>query len=93
MKLTDYPQVVGKYGDRYPMRIILSVEPERLDTMARLGAIREFMAERYPQMPFYEELSEHFEMSLFKSFMLFLICASQTKCSTALRMTNCSSGT
>lgn len=68
MNLTDYPQVIGKDGDRYPMRIILSVEPDRPDTIVRLGAIREFMADRYPQMPFHEELSEHFEMSLFKKF-------------------------
>lgn len=68
MNLTDYPQTVGKYGDSYPMRIILSVEPDRPDTLGRLDAIREFMADQYPQMPFHDELIDHFEMTLFKQF-------------------------
>jgi len=66
--MPEYPKSIGKYGDEYPMEIILSVEPDMPDTAARLDVIRKFMAERYPEMTFHEELTDHIEMHLGKRF-------------------------
>jgi hypothetical protein len=66
--MTEYPKRIGKYGDEYPMEIVLSVEPDKPDTAERLDAIRKFMSERYPEMPFKEELTDHVEMFFGKRF-------------------------